>query len=383
MRKWKSLVTLLMFVTIWHPIGAHAELSTNARIVARGLNNPRGLAFDPLGLFLFVAEAGLGGTNSTAGACEQAPPPEGPITGGKTGRVSVISPFGQRFTLIEGLPSSQTQFLDILGPTDIEFVRFKPHVLLQAGCSKGDPDVPNAVLKFKGRKVITAADLSDFTVKNPQNYPPDDDQDPEGVPFSFKADGKGGLLVVDANRSTVNRVAPDGAVTRFADLAEFVRDYDTPVAIDIDKHGNVFIGSFSALPYAAGASTIYKIVPTGRISVVARGFTTLIDITFDREGALYVLETSTGNTGEPPFLFRETGRVTRLTRSGAVEVIATGLDFPTAMTLGPDGALYVSNRGHGVELRPGQGEIVRIDLDPANRPPQLPLAEILFDRLFF
>jgi hypothetical protein len=40
------------------------------------------------------------------------------------------------------------------------------------------------------------------------------------------------------------------------------------------------------------------------------------------------------------------------------QVVVTGLDLPTAMTFGPDGALYVSNRGFG--FPPGAGQIVRI-----------------------
>jgi hypothetical protein len=39
-------------------------------------------------------------------------------------------------------------------------------------------------------------------------------------------------------------------------------------------------------------------------------------------------------------------------------VIASGLTFPTAMTFGPDGALYVSHKGFA--FPPGQGEILLI-----------------------
>jgi len=39
-------------------------------------------------------------------------------------------------------------------------------------------------------------------------------------------------------------------------------------------------------------------------------------------------------------------------------VIAEGLTFPTAMTFGPDGALYVSHKGFGFPA--GQGEILLI-----------------------
>ncbi len=40
-------------------------------------------------------------------------------------------------------------------------------------------------------------------------------------------------------------------------------------------------------------------------------------------------------------------------------MIATGLVFPTAMTIGDDGMLYVSNFGFG--FPPGAGQVLRID----------------------
>ena len=56
-----------------------------------------------------------------------------------------------------------------------------------------------------------------------------------------------------------------------------------------------------------------------------------------------------------------TGAVVRVNGDGTLTTIATGLVFPTAMTLGPDGALYVSNVGFG-DPNAGDGQIVRIDL---------------------
>jgi DNA-binding beta-propeller fold protein YncE len=52
--------------------------------------------------------------------------------------------------------------------------------------------------------------------------------------------------------------------------------------------------------------------------------------------------------------------VVRLNASGGWDTIASGLNFPTAMTFGPDGKLYVSNCGF---LCPaGAGQVVRIDV---------------------
>ena len=54
---------------------ASAQPSPNVTVYASGLNGPRGLKFGPDGL-LYVAEAGTGGTTSTAGQCAQVPEPQ-------------------------------------------------------------------------------------------------------------------------------------------------------------------------------------------------------------------------------------------------------------------------------------------------------------------
>jgi hypothetical protein len=51
----------------------------------------------------------------------------------------------------------------------------------------------------------------------------------------------------------------------------------------------------------------------------------------------------------------------RVGRDGSREVISAGLTFPTSLRFGPDGALYVSNKGYN--LPPRSGEILRIAID--------------------
>jgi hypothetical protein len=70
----------------------NATNSLPGSVFFSGLDNPRGLKFGPDG-FLYVAEAGLGGTTlkTTAENCEQVPPPIGPYTAGPySARISRI-----------------------------------------------------------------------------------------------------------------------------------------------------------------------------------------------------------------------------------------------------------------------------------------------------
>ena len=86
--------------------------------------------------------------------------------------------------------------------------------------------------------------------------------------------------------------------------------------------------------------------------------TTVLGVAFDHEGRMYVLENTTDNPFPTPF----TGRVVRVKESGALEVIASKLFLPTAMTFGSDGNLYVSNVGFGPPPA-GLGEVLKIVLE--------------------
>src|SRR4029453_8714809 len=127
--------------------------ASTVSVFSPGLNNPRGLKFGPDG-FLYVAEGGTGGLNSTDGACDQVVPPVGPYTANVTGaRISKISPRAFRTTAVDNLPSSQTSpnvggFIS--GVADVAFIGNNLYaVLAGAGCSHGVPNVPNGVIRVR------------------------------------------------------------------------------------------------------------------------------------------------------------------------------------------------------------------------------------------
>ena len=77
----------------------------------------------------------------------------------------------------------------------------------------------------------------------------------------------------------------------------------------------------------------------------------------------YPIHIGAGILGDASLYAPCAGRVLRVPRSGnqaKLDVVATGLFFPSAMTMGPDGNLYVSNFGYGFPA--GAGEVVRVDL---------------------
>ena len=94
------------------------------------------------------------------------------------------------------------------------------------------------------------------------------------------------------------------------------------------------------------------------------GFKAIIDLAFDEEGNLYVLQHATGPVQlmGPGILIRITpdaGQADVCTRyqAGTRTTVLGGLTRPTSIAIGPDGALYVTNRGTSA----GQGEVLRIE----------------------
>jgi hypothetical protein len=68
------------------------------------------------------------------------------------------------------------------------------------------------------------------------------------------------------------------------------------------------------------------------------------------------LESSTTPGGPTP----GTGAIVRVHAGRPAETVVSGLVFPTGMTVGPDGAFYVSEQGFGFGA--GAGRVVRIAL---------------------
>jgi hypothetical protein len=132
-------------------------------------------------------------------------------------------------------------------------------------------------------------------------------------------------------------------------------------ATGIAYHGNFYVGTLGTFPVRLGTERISKITPSGSIKAAALGLTAVLGVAFDARGRLYALEADTvaGFPGQDPSSV-DSGKVVCVNGDGTLNTVATGLTFPTGMTFGPDGKLYVSNFGFGFPT-PGAGQIVRID----------------------
>ena len=324
-------------------------------VYATGLNNPRGLHFGPDGM-LYVAEGGVGGADSTAGECTQVVPPIGPYTGSPTGsRISRIEN-GVPVTVNDKFASSQTARGSLVsGVSDIGWIDGQLYALTAGGgCSHGVLHHPNGIYRVNGNRTpVLVANLSHFYQTHSVAHPEADDFEPDGTPYSMVA-SHGAFYVVEPNHGELDRVGTDGSISRVADISAS-QGHIVPTAIA--QHGVFYIGNLSTFPIVPGAAKILQVSPGGQVHVVVTGLSTVLGVAFDSRNRMYVLE-NTVTAGDPApnegVIVRFTGRKR--------ETLVTGLSLPTAMTFGPDGALYVSNVGFGPPPV-GLGQVLRIRID--------------------
>ena len=231
-------------------------------------------------------------------------------------------------------------------------------MLASAGCSHGVVGIPNQVFKVNhDRSWSLVTDLSNYYMNNQTANENPGDFEPDGTPYSMSAEN-GNLFVIEPNHGELDKITLGGKITRVIDISA-TQGHIVPTC-QIFHNGNFYISNLDTYPLS-NLSAIYKVTPGGQISVVASGFSAVLGIVFDEVGGMYILENTTNNQFPTP----GTGDIIRIDPDGTKMTIASGLNFPTAMTFGPDNKLYVSIWGFGGA--PGMGEIWQFDLTCAKQ----------------
>lgn len=334
-------------------------------VVARNLDNPRGLAFSPHG-DLYIAEAGHGGN-----LCIGASPEGGESCAGLTSGISRLSN-GQLTKVVDGLISvAGADGTAAEGVMAVSTQGNRTYAQI-GGNSSGIPsDAPasNPVVQAARAELghtlaITGSGWSSIASTGDADYTwagehkdLQPDQFPDANPNGLDTMGMN-HYVADAGSNLVAKVSSHGGVSTVAYLQvpEGSPTDAVPTCVATAPDGSLYVGELLGGDYAPGHARVWRIA-NGQATVKWTGFTGIQGCGFDTAGNFYATEFQAhGMFGPDP-----SGAVVKVTPSGQRTTLGEGsLFFPSGFAY-RDGAVYVSNWS----IMPAQnngptGEVVRI-----------------------
>jgi hypothetical protein len=374
-------VRLLALLTTLCAVLAAGSTTTSAappglRVVATHLDNPRKLAFGSDGS-LYVAEGGTGGTHCLGKSPNL-------VCIGSTGAVTRITPDGKQHRVVTGLLSfgapggrraeGPAQAIPTSGGFD---VLLQDAYVDRNGANPFGPlgaDAGSLVSTPAGRaRPATIVSLAAFEAQHNPDHGvgtgarqgnPAIDSDP----YAFTR-WRGGYALVDAAGNDLlwlhangqlsvlavfpaRRMALTPAVRKKLGLAAAQKTLviqAVPSSVAVGPDGALYVGELTGLPFAPGTARIWRIEPSGKRTLYARGFTTISDLAFAGK-SLLVLELSTGGILHPD----AGGALIRLAPSKArAVVLLEPLHDPTGLAVGR-GRIYIANYGSSPG-HPGHG----------------------------
>ena len=162
-----------------------------------------------------------------------------------------------------------------------------------------------------------------------------------------------GFLVADAGGNDVVLATATGVVSTLAVLPARPNPLpfgppvfqSVPTSVAVGPDSAYYVSQLTGFPFPPGAANVYRFDPsTSAVTVAYSGFTNIIDLAFDQQGDLLVLQVSSNGlsstmgpgSGLLLKIDSETGERTN--------IVGDGLLFPGSIAIGPDGTYYVSNR---------------------------------------
>lgn len=331
------------------------------RVVANGLDNPRGLAFGPDGT-LYIAEAGTGGdwpcfTNSEPTF----------VCFGGSGAITQVRK-GLQSRIVTGLPSlAATGGGGATGPHDVGLLG-NGRLLVSIGLG-----APPATVAPGG--LITNSALGELVrvtrnghwkrVANLAAYEASanpDKTDLDTNPYGLLA-LPGQTVVADAGANSVVSISPSGKVSTLAVLPPVMGKLPfppfatvpadaVPTAVAKGPDGALYVSQLTGFPFPVGGSTVWRLGDGGP-TPFRTGFTNVVDLAFGPDGSLYVVEIDSTGLLAPPDMI---GSLIKVAPDGTRTTVADGLFSPGGVVLGPDGAPYVTV----CSVCAGGGQVIRL-----------------------
>jgi hypothetical protein len=318
------------------PLSAAASGAT-VSVVASGFDSPRGVAFH--GGRLLVGEAGHGGS-----ACVGTLP----TCLGLTGQVSSVNPrtgahsplvsnlisvsLGPEGTIgVSGLSNQDGRILVIMGGAPQEIAGFpcatdECRAIVSAGAQQLGQLI--SVSRDGSWRAVAGVGAKDFDFTTTLPAPNEHDANPYGV-----LGAKGGAYVADAGANTLDFVNKRGQISILQHFfLSAPNDFPTdavPTCV-AQSNGSLWVADLSGRLFRIHGDTATQ-VPLALIHHVT-------GCASDGNN-LYLVNMWTTPGFPSPF----TGSVVKYrTDKGSASIVAQGLNFPNMVTVGPEGALYVS-----------------------------------------
>ncbi|GAB3277908.1 hypothetical protein GCM10027589_03820 [Actinocorallia lasiicapitis] len=358
--------------------GMAAEAAPRTQVIAKGLDNPRGIFVGPDGT-VYVAEGGNAGKKCVGKGQER-------VCVGHTGAVVAIKN-GKKKRIMTGFPSTGIPGGSAGGPQDLAFDRNGRLVMILSGMSASGRKAlgPGArklstLVSLPSRKV--RADFAKFEAKyNPDKTPVALDGT-NSNPQSLVVEKDGSVVVADGGANDLLKVAKNGRIKllalfppRCATLPPGIPEdqapppgkckkgqvpaESVPTSVVKGPDGAYYVGELTGFPFVKGSARIWRVTRDGRKKVVADGFTNIIDLAFDARGRLLVLE------------FSHQGLVSGSSRGALIAVkggkrttlLTKGLTGPTGLAVSGRHA-YIVNAGVPGEGggKPHRGQVLKFRL---------------------
>jgi hypothetical protein len=334
-------------------------------VVMTGLAAPRGLTIGPDG-GLYVSETGSGGSQ----LAYEVERPEGPVEifYGPSAAVSRLLN-GVQERILDALPSLASPD----GSTALQDIAFNSAGELFGVMGLGGTPTHRAEIGAAGESFGQLVrvplgngpelePMTDLVAYEASANP--DGREINSNPFDLIVTSTG-FVVADAGANALVNVTAAGDISTLAVLPTRPNPLpfgppvfeSVPTAVALGPDNAYYVGELTGFPFLQGAANVYRLDPlTNEVSIAYSGFTNIVDVTFDNEGNLFVLQISTNGLASPTgpgpgqLIKIEAGTGERTT------IVSDGLNFPGKVVAAPDGSLYVSN----MTTSPSGGEVLHI-----------------------